>query len=170
MAEEIINRVAKSSLVTLDLEAYYPAGNRTVLDLKDWLHEGLLLKEHDFRTTLRHFDWSQFKGHHVALQCSSGAIIPAWAYMLVQTHLFGIAKTTIVGSLEQLETCLYSSIIENLDLSFCNDVPVIVKGCSSKPVPQNAYIFLLHKLQPIAKSIQYGEACSSVPLYKRKNK
>ncbi len=169
MAEEIINRVAKSSLITIDLEAYYPSGNRTILDLKDWLHEGLILKESDFRNTLRHFDWSQFKGHHIALQCSSGAIIPAWAYMLVQTHLFGVASTTIVGTLEQLETMLYTTIIENLDLSFCKDKPVIVKGCSSKPVPQNAYVFLIQKLQSIAKSIMYGEACSSVPLFKNKN-
>lgn len=164
----IVNRVAKSSLITIDLEDFYPTGTRTLLDIKDWLYEGLILKEKEFRNTLLNFDWQQFKDHHVALHCSSEAIIPAWAFMLIQTHLHGIAKTVIVGSLETLETVLYTSIIDSLDLSYCKDKPVIVKGCSNKPVPQNAYLLIIEKLQQVAKSIMYGEACSSVPLYKNK--
>ena len=163
---EIVNRVAKSSLITIDLEDFYPTGTRTLLDIKDWLYDGLILKEKEFRNTLLKFDWHQFKNHHVALHCSSEAIVPAWAFMLIQTHLHGIAKTVIVGTLETLETVLYTSIIVDLDLSFCENKPVIVKGCSNKPVPQNAYLLIIEKLQSVAKSIMYGEACSSVPLYK----
>jgi hypothetical protein len=164
---EIVNRVTKSNLITIDLEDYYPLGIRTNLDIKNWLYEGLILKEKEFRDTLITFDWQQFKNHQVALYCSSEAIVPAWAFMLIQTHLNNIAKTVVVGSLETLETVLYTSIIGNLDLSFCKDKPVIVKGCSNKPVPQNAYLLLVEKLQPIAKSIMYGEACSAVPLFKK---
>lgn len=165
--EDIVNRVANSSLITIDLEDYYPAGERTVLDIKDWLYKGLILKEKEFRNTLKNFDWQQFKNHHIALCCSSEAIIPAWAFLLIQTHLHGIAKTVVFGTLEILETVLYTTIIENLDVSVYKDKPVIVKGCSDKAVPQNAYLLLSKKLQGVARSIMYGEACSAVPLFKK---
>ena len=165
--EDIVNRIANSSLITIDLEDYYPAGERTVLDIKDWLYEGLILKEKEFRNTLKNFDWQQFKNHHIALCCSSEAIIPAWAFLLIQTHLNGIAKTVVFGTLEILETVLYTTIIENLDVSVYKDKPVIVKGCSDKAVPQNAYLLLSKKLQGVARSIMYGEACSAVPLFKK---
>ena len=165
--EDIVNRVANSSLITIDLEDYYPAGERTVLDIKDWLYEGLILKEKEFRNTLKNFDWQQFKNHHIALCCSSEAIIPAWAFLLIQTHLHGIAKTVVFGTLEILETVLYTTIIDNLDVSVYKDKPVIVKGCSDKAVPQNAYLLLSKKLQGVARSIMYGEACSAVPLFKK---
>lgn len=151
--EDIVNRIANSSLITIDLEDYYPAGERTVLDIKDWLYEGLILKEKEFRNTLKNFDWQQFKNHHIALCCSSEAIIPAWAFLLIQTHLHGIAKTVVFGTLEILETVLYTTIIENLDVSVYKDKPVIVKGCSDKAVPQNAYLLLSKKLQGVARSI-----------------
>jgi len=165
--EDIVNRIANSSLITIDLEDYYPAGERTVLDIKDWLYEGLILKEKEFRNTLKNFDWQQFKNHHIALCCSSEAIIPTWAFLLIQTHLHGIAKTVVFGTLEILETVLYTTIIENLDVSVYKDKPVIVKGCSDKAVPQNAYLLLSKKLQGVARSIMYGEACSAVPLFKK---
>ena len=168
MSEEIINRVANSKLITLNLEDYYPEGIRRVLDIKDWLFEGLILREKPFREALKNYNWEDFKNQYVAIYCSTDAIVPGWAYMLIQTYLNGIAKKTVFGSLENLETVLYSSIIEKIDLDFCKDKPVIVKGCSDKPVPQNAYLMLVEKLQPIARSILYGEACSSVPLYKKK--
>ena len=160
MAEEIINRVAKSKLITLNLEDFYPSGKRVALDIKNWLFQGLILKEKNFRETLKNYNWSEFKNHYVAVFCSSEAIVPAWAYMLVQTHLNGISKKTVFGTLETLETVLFCSIIDNMDLSFCEGKPVIIKGCSEKPVPQNAYLLLLEKL--------HGEACSSVPLFKKK--
>lgn len=167
MAEEIVNRVAQSKLVTFDLEDLYPHGQRIVLDIKEWLLEGLVLREKDFRNTAKEHDWSQYDGAFVALTCSSDAIIPGWAYMLLSTYLAPVAKKVIVGDLEMLETILYTEKLKDLDLSEYEGVPVIIKGCSRKPVPPNAYIQIINNLQPIAKSIMYGEACSSVPLFKK---
>ncbi len=167
MTEEITNRIANSKLVTIDLEDFYPLGERLIFDIKDWLLEGLVLKEKDFRATARAHNWSQYGGKFVALTCSSDAIIPGWAYMLLSTYLAPIAAKVVVGDLEMLETVLYTEIIDKLDVSKYEALPVIIKGCSRKPVPQNAYLQLISKLQPVAKSIMYGEACSSVPLFKQ---
>ena len=168
MADEIINRVAKSKLVVVDLEDYYPKGKRIVFDIKDWLYEGIVLREKEFRSQVTTHDWSQYQDAYVALTCSTDAIIPAWAYMLLTMHLESYAKRVLIGDLEHLEASLYQTIIENLDVKPFRDKPLIIKGCSNKPVPANAYILISQKLKPIAKSIMYGEACSSVPLFKRK--
>jgi len=168
MAEEIINKVAQSKLVTFDLEDYYPKGERKVLDLKGWLYEGIILREKEFRTFLAEYDWEQYTDAFVALTCSTDAIVPGWAYMLVTTKLQPYAKKIIQGDLRDLETSLYQTVIAGLDVSMYSDMPVIIKGCSHKPVPPNAYLLLTEKLMPVAKSIMYGEACSSVPLFKRK--
>jgi len=168
MAEEIINRVANSKLITIDLEDFYPEGKRVVFDIKDWLLEGLVLREKDFRQQATDFDWSIYQDAYVALTCSTDAIVPGWAYMLLSMHLEPYAKRTIVGSLEDLESSIYQDIISGLDPSEYKDKPLIIKGCSNKPVPENAYIYLMNKLKPVAKSIMYGEACSAVPLFKRK--
>lgn len=168
MTDEIINRVAQSKLITVNLEDYYPEGKRMVLDIKDWLFEGFILQEKDFRNFAENHDWSQYKGAYVAMHCSTEAIIPKWAYLLLTIKLSAVAEKTIQGSLEDLETLLYDAIIENLNVAEFQDKSVIIKGCSKKPVPPNAYLFLAEKLRPIAKSIMYGEACSAVPLYKRK--
>ncbi|WP_298494421.1 DUF2480 family protein [uncultured Algibacter sp.] len=168
MKDEIINRVANSKLVTIDLEDYYPKGNRILFDIKDWLFEGFVLREKEFRAQVTEFDWGIYQDQYIALTCSSDAIIPGWAYMLLSIQLKPYAKKIIVGNLDQLETSIYQDIINNLDVSDFKDKPVIIKGCSNKPVPQNAYIMLSSKLQPICKSIMYGEACSSVPLFKKK--
>jgi hypothetical protein len=165
---EIINRVANSALITIDLEDYYPNGTRVVFDIKDWLYKSLVLREKEFRAFVEMHDWDAYKDKYIALCCTSKAIIPGWAYMLVRLRLSEIAKQVIIGDLEALETNIYYKIINDLDVSHCENKPVIVKGCSNKPVPQNAYLFLINKLQPVAKSIHYGEACSSVPLYKKK--
>lgn len=167
MAEEIVNRVANSKLVTFDLEDFYPEGERVLFDIKDWLLEGLVLREKDFRESAKSHDWSQYQDRFVALTCSTDAIIPGWAYMLLTTYLTPVAKKVVVGDLETLETILYTEIIQKLDVSEYKDLPVIIKGCSKKPVPKNAYLQVINKLQPVAKSIMYGEACSSVPLFKR---
>ena len=166
--EPILNRVAQSKLITFDLEAYYPKGTRVLLDIKDWLHEGFILKEKEFRSQLAEHDWAQYQDAYVALHCSSDAIVPGWAYMLITTKLGPYAKKTVQGDLEQLETALFISIIEDLDVSEFKDRIVIVKGCSNKPVPPNAYLLITQRLQPVVKSLMYGEACSSVPLFKRK--
>lgn len=169
MAGEIINRVANNkNLISFDLEEYYPEGNRILFDIKDWLYEGLLLREKEFRSHVADHDWSQYQDAYLALTCSSDAIIPGWAYLLVTSAASIYAKKIIVGSLENLETNLYTTIINDLDISNYHDKLLIIKGCSNKPVPESAYIELIQKIQPVVKSIMYGEACSSVPVYKRK--
>lgn len=165
---EIVNRVAKSPLITFDLEDYYPEGKRVVIDIKDWLYEELILREKEFRDQVSKHDWAQYQDAYVALHCSSDAIIPGWAYMLVSSKLQPFAKKAIVGDLEQLETILFQTIIEEIDVTPFTDKPVIIKGCSDKPVPANAYVWITAKVQTVAKSVMYGEACSSVPLFKRK--
>lgn len=168
MKDEIINRVANSKLITLNLEDYYPEGKRVLFDIKDWLFEGFVLREKDFRNYVSEHDWSQYQDNYVALTCSTDAIVPAWAFMLLSIHLEPFTKKTIIGNLEALETSIYQDVINRLDVSEYKDKPIIIKGCSNKPVPQNAYIMLATKLKPVAKSIMYGEACSSVPLFKKK--
>ena len=168
MEDEIINRVANSALVTINLEDYYPKGQRVLFDIKDWLYEGFVLREKDFRNQVAEYDWSQYQNCYVALTCSSDAIIPGWAFMLISLQLESVAKKTVIGNLEALETSIYQDVLNTLDVSEFADKPLIIKGCSKKPVPQNAYIMLASKLKPIAKSIMYGEACSSVPLFKKK--
>lgn len=165
--DEIVNRVASSKLITFDLEDIYPQGERMILDISQWLEEGFLLRESRFRESANNHNWDQYQDSYVALQCSTGAIIPAWAQMLVATKLQGIAKKTVSGSLDLLETILYTEAIASLDASPFKNVPVIVKGCSNKPVPENAYLLLIAKLQPVVRSLMFGEACSSVPLYKK---
>ncbi|WP_010177871.1 DUF2480 family protein [Aquimarina agarilytica] len=166
--DEIINRVANSKLVTIDLEDWYQEGVRTVFDIKDWLFEGLLLREKDFRAQVGAHDWSQYQDHFIALTCSSDAIIPGWAFMLITTAISPYANKVVIGDLVTLETQLYEAQIATIKISEYKDKPVIIKGCSNKPVPENAYISLVQKLQPVVKSMMYGEACSSVPLYKVK--
>ena len=168
MEDEIINRVANSKLVTVNLEDYYPKGPRVLFDIKDWLFEGLVLREKDFRNQVAEFNWEQYQDSYVALTCSTDAIIPGWAFMLISIQLQPYAKRVIIGDLEALETAIYQDIITNLEVSEFKDMPIIIKGCSKKPVPQNAYIMLANKLKPVAKSMMYGEACSSVPLHKNK--
>ena len=167
MKGEIINRVANSKLVTIDLEDYYPKGERVLFDIKDWLFEGLVLREKDFRQQASEHYWEQYQKKYVALTCSTDAIIPAWAYMLLSTYLEPYATKTVIGDLTLLETSIFQQLIAELEVSQFKDKPIIIKGCSNKPIPDNAYIQLTTKLKPIAKSIMYGEACSSVPLYKK---
>jgi len=170
MEEEIINRVANSALEVFDLEDYYPKGTRSQIDISQWLLEGFLLKERDFREHLKHHDWSQYRDQYVAVDCSTDAIVPAWASILVTLHLAPFAKKIVNGTLEDLDTALYHEILPTIDYSIYQDKPVIIKGCSKKPVPMSAYVLAAQNLQPFAKSIMYGEACSAVPLYKSAKK
>ena len=168
MEEEIINRVANSVLQVFDLEDYYPEGERVTLDISQWLWEGFVLREKEFRDSLKNHDWQQYAGKYIAITCSTDAIVPAWAYMLVTVHLQPVAKMVIQGSVSELNVAIYQEILNNLDYADYVDKPVIIKGCSKKPVPQEAYVIASRKLLPVARSIMFGEACSSVPLYKRK--
>ncbi|SHM96942.1 DUF2480 family protein [Polaribacter sp. KT 15] len=168
MAEEIINRVANSKLKTFDLEEIYPEGKRVSFDIKDWLFEEIILKEKDFRNAVKNHDWSQYKNCFVAVNCSVDAIIPSWAFMLIAAEATPYANKVVIGNLELLETVLYQELLNFVDLRDYADCPVIIKGCAEKPIPDSAFAFLIAKLQPIAKSIMFGEACSTVPLYKSK--
>ena len=165
--EEIVNRVANSALEVFDLEDYYPKGFRTQIDISQWLVEGFLLREKEFRAALNDYDWSQYQDHFVAITCSTDAIVPAWANILVTTHLSPYAKKVIVGNIQDLDVTLYTEILSKIDYTVYQDKPVIIKGCSKKPVPENAYLLATQYLRPFAKSFMYGEACSAVPLYKK---
>lgn len=165
---EIVNRVAQSKLITFDLEEYYPEGERVLLDISPWLFEGLLLKEKDFRKQVSEHDWNSYQDKYVAINCSTDAIVPGWAFMLISSKLQPYASTIVQGDLIDLETQLYADVIRELDIDQFSGKPVIIKGCSDKPVPPNAYIWATERIQSVASSVMYGEACSSVPIYKRK--
>ena len=166
--EEIINRVANSVLEVFDLEDYYPEGPREGIDISGWLWEGFVLREKEIRETVKTHDWSPYANKYIALYCSTDAIVPAWAYMLVTVALQPFAKKVIMGRPEQLNILVYQEILDGLDYTAYEGKPVIIKGCSRKPVPQEAYVLATQKLQPVAKSLMFGEACSAVPLYKKR--
>lgn len=166
--QEIINRVANSVLQVFDLEDYYPEVERVSLDISQWLLEGFVLREKDFRESLKNYNWQQYQGSYVALHCSTDAIVPAWAYMLVTVYLQPYAKAIVQGNINDINIQLYRDILSKLDYTEYSGKPVIVKGCSRKPVPQEAYVMAVQHLMPVAKSLMFGEACSSVPLYKKK--
>ncbi|MEO0060115.1 MAG: hypothetical protein RLZZ312_1762 [Bacteroidota bacterium] len=164
---EIINKVANSTLEVFDLEDYYQTEVRIQIDLSQWLEEGFMLIEKKFRAHLKNHNWQQYQNNYVTLFCSTDAILPAWAAILVTTYLTPFAKKTVVGSFTDLETAIYHDILDTVDFSVYANKSVILKGCSKKQVPENAYIIAIQKLQKHAKSIMYGEACSAVPLFKK---
>ena len=168
MPDEIINKVANSKLVSLDLEDYYPKGERVLIDIKNWLFQEQVLIEKDYRSKLEEQNWTMYQNKFVGITCSSDAIIPSWAYLLLTVHLAPYAKKIVVGDLEQLETILFEEVIAKMNIEEFADKPVIIKGCSEKFIPNAAYSLLIQRLQPVVSSLMYGEACSSVPLYKRK--
>jgi hypothetical protein len=165
--EELVNKVAQSGLLTVDLEDYYPKGKRMQIDLALQLFMGQILKEKDFRLWIKNEDWAQYNNCYVAVNCSADAVIPIWAYMLVTAALQPYAKKVAMGNLENLETVVYTEIIQNLDVSEFEGKRVIVKGCGKLPVPDAAYVLISNKLLPVVQSLMFGEACSTVPLFKR---
>jgi hypothetical protein len=167
---EIINRVTNSSLITFDLEEYYQPGDRVLLDIKDQLFQGLILKEKDFRAYIKTTNWSSYQNKFVAIHCSTDAIIPTWAYMLVAIALRPYAKAIEFGTLEQLEEKLYDDVLSKVNWEQYRNTKVVVKGCSKVNVPTSAYVKTVAHLQPLASSLMFGEACSTVPLYKSQNK
>lgn len=170
MEETLINKVAQSGLITLNLEQYYPEGDRVFLDIKNTLFMGMVLKEKDFRAWIKEHDWTQYSDKHVAIGCSVDAIIPTWAYMLVGSKLTGIAGTIHYGSLDTLENELWLHSLSTIDLNLYKDAKMVVKGCSDKEVSPFAYVWITEKLVKIAQSVMFGEPCSTVPVYKRKTK
>ncbi|WP_185149985.1 MULTISPECIES: DUF2480 family protein [unclassified Apibacter] len=166
--DEIINKVEKSGLITLDLEDFYPKEPRMLFDLKDYLYEGLVLREKEFRENLSQLDWKMYENAYLAVTCTSDAIVPSWSYLLIANYLTGVAKLISFGTLEDLERDIFTEIIDKMDVDSYKDKKIIIKGCSRKPVPQNAYLQLIQKLKPIASSLMFGEACSTVPIFKKK--
>ncbi len=164
----IPNKIANSGLITLSLEDYYPKGPRKHLDIAPWLYEGVILREKDFRESVKNHDWTQYEGNYVSVGCSEDAIIPQWAYMLLAVALEPFAKKVVYGSPEMLESILMDEVLANTDFSEFEDQRIILKGCSKLPIPPHAYLNFVSRLKPIVKSLMFGEACSTVPVYKRK--
>jgi hypothetical protein len=164
---EIINRVAQSALVSFDLEEYYHAGERLVVDIKDNLYMGLMLREKDFREYVKEHDWTQYAGKNIAITCTADAIVPTWAYMLLATKLVPYAHMVVFGTAEELESALFREALAKVNLEQFRDAKVIVKGCSNFPVPVSAYVEITRLLSPVVASIMYGEPCSNVPIYKK---
>lgn len=154
-------------MVTIDLEEFYPKGERVLFDIKDHLFQGLILREKDFREFIKNEDWNKYKDKYVALTCSADAIVPTWAYMLLATQLEPVAKKVVFGNLETLETILYNEILSTIKPEEYIDARIVIKGCGDLPVPKAAYVQITNILRPVAKSIMYGEPCSTVPLYKK---
>ena len=167
--ENIVNKVAESGLVSLDLADLYPSGERFLYDIKDNLFHGLMLREKDFREFVKDHDWITYTGKHIAIICSADAIVPTWAYMLLATKLSPFASSVVFGDLETLETVLFNQQLNALDVEKYRDQRIVIKGCGDIQIPISAYVQITGKLIGIAKSIMYGEPCSTVPIYKRKD-
>jgi hypothetical protein len=168
MEDILVNKVANSKLQTINLEELYPAAEIVSFDLKNYLFQGLILKEKDFRKALKEHDWDQYQGKILCVYCSTDAIIPVWAYMLVSSYAAQITETIYTGSVDQYLVSYYDNRLADLDLSQYNDGLVVIKGCSNKPVPPSAYAKITALLKPYVKSLMYGEPCSTVPIFKQK--
>ncbi len=168
MADTIFNRVAESKLITFDLEKLYQIGDRITIDLSQWLDKEIILREKEFRLKLNQHNWKAYRNQFVAIYCSTDAVLPAWASLLVTTYLQPYAKKVVMGTLVDLETHLFTEEIKKINISSFKDKAVIIKGCTDKKVPEDSYVQLISRLQPVVKSLFYGEACSSVPLFKKK--
>lgn len=164
----LVNRVAQSGIITLNLEDYYPQGECIDFDLKPFLFHGLILKEKDFRQALDELDWEAFAGKNLLVFCSTDAIIPMWAYQLVAIHAQPYAAQIVFGTFEQFLAIHYYKALAQIDLEPYHGQRIVIKGCGDKPVPAAAYMELARLLRPVAKSIMYGEPCSTVPLFKQK--
>lgn len=168
--ENIVNKVAQSGLITIDLAKYSPDINDIIeYDIKDNLFHGLILKEKDFRDFVKTNDWSVYENKHVGITCSTDAIVPTWAYMILSNKLTPFAKSITFGTKEDILKSLYNQAIENIDYSLYQDQRIVVKGCGDIFVPESAFVTFTSKLSKVAKSIMYGEPCSTVPVFKRKS-
>jgi hypothetical protein len=164
----IVNKVASSGLLSLDLEKYLPAGEIITFDLKDYLFMGLILKEKDFREALKNIDWEEYRDKYVSVICTADAIIPIWAYMLIATYLQPVVKDVFVGSEAEMYKYIFLQNIEAIDTNEFQDQRVVVKGCGDIAIDSYAYAAVTKQLLPVVKSIMYGEPCSTVPVFKKK--
>lgn len=168
MEELIENKVEKSGLITISLDEFYVESERILIDIKDLLYEGLILREKDIRDFVKNENWEKYHNKFVAICCSADAIIPMWAYMLLASALEPFAKKIVYGSLKELEAQLFIQQIEKLNAEKYKDERVIIKGCGKIPTPEAAFVAITTKLRPYVKSLMFGEACSTVPIYKSK--
>lgn len=167
MSGEIVNKVAESSLITLDLEAYYPKEDLIAFDLKDFLFMGLILKEKDYRAALLATDWTLYQNKNVYITCTTDAIIPMWAYMLAASFLQPFAIEIVFGDRKKMIETVLLKNIAGININEFEDKRIVVKGCGEISIPEIAYVEITNKLRPVAKSIMYGEPCSTVPIYKK---
>ncbi len=167
MSDPFINKVAESGLVTLDLETWYPKGETALFDLKDHLFMGMILKEKDFREALKSLDWTKYQGKNVALFCSADAIIPVWAWMLAAVYLQPVAKEIVMGDEKELHKQLFLKNLSAININDYTDKRIVIKGCGETAIADYVYMEITKLLRPVAKSIMYGEPCSTVPVYKR---
>jgi hypothetical protein len=170
MENEIINRVENSDLIQVNLDEYYPSGDRVIFDIKDWLKEGLVLVEKDFRQLVKEEKWEVYQDKHVGIICSADAIVPLWAFMLVASKLEPYTVNVVVGNRDDLEKAVFNEVFTKLDFTQFQDKNVIVKGCGKHPIPESVFVDFSLRLQAYAKNIMFGEACSAVPLYKKPKK
>ncbi len=168
MSELLVNKVAESGILSFDIEAYYPKEAIKIFDLKQYLFMELILKEKDFRAALQNTDWEQYRNKYVGIICSVDAIIPMWAYMLITSYLQPIAKEIFLGDENKIIETVLIRELENINTEEYIDKRVVIKGCGEVALPAAAYITITNKLRPVAKSIMYGEPCSTVPIYKKK--
>ena len=167
MSDVFINKVAESGIITIDLETFFPKEEIVVFDIKDYLFMGLILKEKDFRAALKELSLEKFEHKIVAVTCSADAIIPMWAYMLIAALLQPVCIHVMLGTADEVQNKLLLQNIQQIDINAYMDNRVVVKGCGEKPIPEEAYLDITNKLRPIAKSIMFGEPCSTVPVYKK---
>jgi hypothetical protein len=168
MTEELINKVALSPLVTLDLETFYPKEPVVLFDIKSYLYQGLIIREKEFRESLKQLDWQAYQNKWVTVTCTVDAVIPVWAYMLIATYLQPVAKAVFLGDEETATRQMVIEQMEALDTSSYKDKRVVIKGCGEQPIADFAYLEITKRLLPVVKSIMYGEPCSTVPVYKSK--
>jgi len=170
MDQPLVNRVANSGLITIKLEEFFPPQELATFDLKDYLFIEMILKEKDFREALKEHNWEQYQGKILLVYCSADAVIPVWAYMLVATYAAPYAKDIFQGTADDFYRSYFLRQLDQLDMEQYRDQRLVIKGCSDHPVPPAAYLEITRKLQPLAKSIMYGEPCSTVPVYKQPRK
>lgn len=167
MSDAIVNKVSESGLITLDLEQYSPRDEVLLFDLKDYLFMGLVLKEKDFREALKNLDWEAYRNKYVGVTCSADAIIPPWAYMLVASYLQPVAKDVIMGGETDVHKTIFLKNIQGIDLNEFAGQRIVVKGCGETPIGEFAYMEITKRLRAVAKTIMYGEPCSTVPIFKK---
>lgn len=167
MEDVIVNKVAESGLITIDLEEYFPKGETAVFDLKDYLFMGLILKEKDYREALKNLDWEPYKNKNVCITCTADAVIPMWANMLAAAYLQPLAQDVIFGDEDFLHRALFLKNLSAISPEAYADKRVVIKGCGEKKISETAYVEITRLLRPVAKSVMYGEPCSTVPIYKK---